>query len=187
MACTRTAIFADGCFWGVQGVFQHVKGVASATSGYAGGPEADPTYDAVSTGGIGHAEAVQITYDPSQVTYSNLLHIFFSVVADPTTLNAQGPDRSTQYRSAVFATNSAQAAIAKAYIAELDAARVFGGANVTTVEPASKFYETEEYHQDFLTLNPTYPYIAINDLQKVANLQRLFPDDYRAKPVLVLN
>lgn len=184
---TEIAIFAGGCFWGVQGVFQHVGGVVSATSGYTGGTAANPSYDMVSTGSTGHAEAVKIVYDPAKVSYGHLLQIFFSVVTDPTTLNYQGPDQGTQYRSAIFPTNGAQAKIAQSYIAELNAAKVFGGAIVTKVEAPSTFYRAEDYHQDFLTLNPTYPYIAVNDLPKVADLQKLFPADYRAKPVLVMN
>ena len=184
---TQTAIFAGGCFWGVQGVFQHVEGVISATSGYTGGQGADPSYDKVSTGTTGHAEAVKIVYDPSKVTYGQLLHIFFSVVADPTTLNYQGPDHGTQYRTAIFPTNAAQAKIAKTYIGELDAAKVFGAAIVTKIEPQAKFFPAEDYHQDFLTLNPKYPYIVVNDLPKVADLKKLFPGEYQAKPVLLMN
>ena len=184
---TETAIFAGGCFWGVQGVFQHVDGVISATSGYTGGQSANPSYDMVSTGTTGHAEAVKIVYDPSKVTYGQLLHIFFSVVADPTTLNYQGPDHGTQYRTAIFPTNAAQAKIAKTYIGELDAAKVFGAAIVTKIEPQAKFFPAEDYHQDFLTLNPSYPYIVINDLPKVADLKKLFPGDYQSKPVLLMN
>ncbi|MFC3181523.1 peptide-methionine (S)-S-oxide reductase MsrA [Cypionkella sinensis] len=186
-AGTQTAIFAGGCFWGVQGVFQHVDGVISATSGYTGGDTANPSYDVVTTGTTGHAEAVKVVYDPSKVTYGHLLQIFFSVVADPTTLNYQGPDHGTQYRTAIFPTNTAQAKIAKAYIADLDAAKVFGAAIVTKIEPQAKFYKAEDYHQDFLTLNPTYFYIVINDLPKVADLKSLFPQSYRAKPVLLMN
>ncbi|OYU38706.1 MAG: peptide-methionine (S)-S-oxide reductase [Pseudorhodobacter sp. PARRP1] len=186
-AGTQTAILAGGCFWGVQGVFQHVDGVISATSGYTGGAAANPSYDMVSGGDTGHAEAVKIVYDPSKVTYGRLLQIFFSVVADPTTLNYQGPDHGTQYRTAIFPTNAAQAKIAKAYIADLDAAKVYGGAIVTTIEPQAKFYKAEDYHQDFLTLNPKYPYIVVNDLPKVADLKALFPQSYRAKPVLLMN
>ena len=186
-AGTETAIFAGGCFWGVQGVFQHVDGVISATSGYTGGQDASPSYDMVSTGTTGHAEAVKIVYDPAKVTYGQLLHIFFSVVADPTTLNYQGPDHGTQYRSAIFPTNAAQSKIAKAYITQLGAAKVFNGAIVTTIEPQAKFFAAEDYHQDFLTLNPTYPYIVANDLPKVADLKQLFPDDYKTQPVVVMN
>ena len=186
-AGTQTATFAGGCFWGVQGVFQHVEGVISATSGYTGGKGANPNYDTVSAGTTGHAEAVKIVYDPAKVTYGQLLHIFFSVVADPTTLNYQGPDHGTQYRTAIFPTNAAQAKIAKTYIDQLDAARVFGAAIVTSIEPQAKFFAAEDYHQDFLTLNPNYPYIVINDLPKVADLKMLFPGDYQSKPVLLMN
>lgn len=184
---TETAIFAGGCFWGVQGVFQHVNGVVSATSGYAGGSVANPTYDLVSTGSTGHTEAVKIVYDPAKVTYGHLLQIFFSVVTDPTTLNYQGPDQGTQYRSAIFPTNAEQTQIATTYIAQLGGAHVFGRAIVTKVEPAAKFYRAEDHHQDFLALNPTYPYIMQNDLPKVADLKKFFPDNFKKKPVLVMN
>ena len=184
---TQTAIFAGGCFWGVQGVFHHVEGVISATSGFTGGQGANPSYDMISTGTTGHAEAVKIVYDPSKVTYGQLLHIFFSVVADPTTLNYQGSDHGTQYRTAIFPTNAAQAKIAKTYISELDEAKVFGAAIVTMIEPQAKFFAAEDYHQDFLTLNPDYPYIVINDLPKVADLKKLFPGSYQSKPVLLMN
>lgn len=184
---TETALFAGGCFWGVQGVFQHVKGVISATSGYAGGTKNNPSYDEVSTGTTGHTEAVKIVYDPSKVTYGHLLQIFFSVAADPTTLNYQGPDHGTQYRSAIFPTNGEQASVAKAYIAQLDAAKVFHRPIVTRVEPAAKFFRAEDAHQDFLALHPTYGYIVVNDLPKIDDLQTYFPGDYRAKPVLVMN
>jgi peptide-methionine (S)-S-oxide reductase len=184
---TETAILAGGCFWGVQGVFQHVNGVISATSGYAGGKAATASYEAVGSGATGHAESVQIVYDPSRVSYGHLLQIYFSVVHNPTELNRQGPDTGTQYRSAVFPTNAEQAKVAKAYIAQLGAAGVFGAPIVTRVEPGATFYRAEDYHQDFLTLNPTYPYIAVNDLPKVADLKAFFPGDFRAKPVLVLN
>lgn len=184
---TETAVFAGGCFWGVQGVFQHVKGVISATSGYAGGSKANPSYDEVSSGTTGHTEAVKIVYDPSKVTYGHLLQIFFSVAADPTTLNYQGPDHGTQYRSAIFPANGEQARLAQAYIAQLDAAKVFRRPIVTGVEPAAKFFRAEDAHQDFLALHPTYGYIVVNDLPKIEDLQTYFPGDYRAKPVLVMN
>ena len=184
---TETAILAGGCFWGVQGVFQHVGGVISATSGYAGGEAGSASYDTVSTGTTGHAESVQIVYDPGKVTYGHLLQIYFSVVQNPTELNYQGPDTGTQYRSAIFPTTAEQAKIAKGYIAQLDGAHVFGAAIVTRVEPGAKFYKAEDYHQDFLTLNQTYPYIVVNDLPKVADLKSFFPADYRAQPVLVMN
>lgn len=182
----KTAVFAGGCFWGVQGVFQHVDGVIEAQSGYAGGDRETAHYDAVSTGGTGHAESVRITYDPTQVSYGQLLHIFFSVVQDPTQLNRQGPDHGTQYRSAIFAEDELQSSVAEGYIAQLNQAGVFSGPIVTTVSPKAEFYPAEEYHQDFLNSNPTYPYIALNDMPKVNELKQLFPDLYREQPVLVL-
>lgn len=183
----ETAIFAGGCFWGVQGVFQHVEGVISATSGYAGGDLAAPGYEQVGSGSTGHAEAVEVVFDPAVVSYGRLLQIFFSVAHDPTQLNRQGPDVGPQYRSAVFPTSQAQAKVAAAYIAQLDAARVYHAAIATRIEPGATFWRAEDYHQDFLTLNPTYPYIVVNDLPKIDNLAALFPDNYRAKPVLVMN
>jgi peptide-methionine (S)-S-oxide reductase len=185
-ATSEVAVLAGGCFWGVQGVFQHVKGVVNAVSGYAGGESATAIYETVSTGATGHAESVQITFDPRQITYGQLLQIYFSVAHDPTELNRQGPDTGTQYRSAIFPQDEEQAHIAKAYIAQLEEAHVFAAPVVTSIEPGRHFYPAEEHHQDFLTRHPTYPYIAINDLPKVENLQRLFADRYRADPVLVL-
>jgi peptide-methionine (S)-S-oxide reductase len=181
---TETAVFAGGCFWGVQGVFQHVKGVANAVSGYAGGEASTAQYETVSTGETGHAESVRVTFDPHQVTYGKLLQIYFSVAHDPTELNRQGPDTGTQYRSEVFAASPDQARIAKTYIAELNQAHAFDAAIVTKIETLKGFYPAEAYHQDFLVHNPTYPYIVINDLPKVAALKRLFPDQYRPDPVL---
>jgi peptide-methionine (S)-S-oxide reductase len=178
-------VLAGGCFWGVQGVFQHVKGVANAVSGYAGGEERLAEYEAVSTGETGHAESVQITYDAGQITYGQLLQIFFSVAHDPTQLNRQGPDHGPQYRSAIFPKTPEQRRIAEAYIAQLDEARVFKSKIVTRVEPGQTFYPAEDYHQDFLTLHPTHGYIVANDLPKIADLERLFPDRYRTDPVLV--
>lgn len=183
----QTAIFAGGCFWGVQGVYQHVDGVASATSGYIGGKGKNPAYQMVSSGATGHAEAVKITYDPAQVSYGDLLQIFFSVVADPTTLNYQGPDHGTQYRTAIFPTTNEQARIASAYIAQLEAAELFDDPIVTRIETASPFYRAEDYHQDYLTLNPTQPYIVRNDLPKIADLKNFFPDVYRSQPVLEMH
>ncbi|RWM16702.1 MAG: peptide-methionine (S)-S-oxide reductase MsrA [Mesorhizobium sp.] len=180
------AVFAGGCFWGVQGVFQHVKGVTSAVSGYAGGDKDTADYETVGTGRTGHAEAVEITYEPSKVTYGQLLQVYFSVAHNPTQLNYQGPDRGPQYRSTIFAENDAQKKIAESYIAQLDKAKVFSEPIVTTLETGKPFYPAEDYHQDFLTLNPTYPYIVYNDLPKIENLKRLFPDLYSDKPVLVL-
>ncbi|MER8436760.1 peptide-methionine (S)-S-oxide reductase MsrA [Mesorhizobium sp. M1312] len=185
-AGTAKAVFAGGCFWGVQGVFQHVKGVTSAVSGYAGGTEDTADYETVGTGRTGHAEAVEITYEPSKVTYGQLLQVYFSVAHNPTQLNYQGPDRGPQYRSTIFAENDAQKKIAENYIAQLDKAKVFPEPIVTTLETGKTFYPAEDYHQDFLTLNPTYPYIVYNDLPKVENLKTLFPNLYSDKPVLVL-
>ncbi|ESY00603.1 MULTISPECIES: peptide-methionine (S)-S-oxide reductase MsrA [unclassified Mesorhizobium] len=183
---SEKAIFAGGCFWGVQGVFQHVKGVTKAVSGYTGGAKDDAVYETVGSGRTGHAESVEITYDPSKVTYGQLLQVYFSVAHNPTQLNFQGPDSGTQYRSTIFAENGEQQKIAQSYIAQLDQAKVFAKPIVTTLETGKTFYPAEEYHQDFLTLNPTYPYIVYNDLPKVANLKSLFPGLYSEKPVLVL-
>jgi peptide-methionine (S)-S-oxide reductase len=182
---SEKAIFAGGCFWGVQGVFQHVKGVTKAVSGYTGGAKDDAVYETVGSGRTGHAESVEITYDPSKVTYGQLLQVYFSVAHNPTQLNYQGPDSGTQYRSTIFAENGEQQKIAQSYIAQLDQAKVFPKPIVTTLETGKTFYPAEEYHQDFLTLNPTYPYIVYNDLPKIENLKSLFPADYRSQPVLV--
>ena len=184
-ATSAVVVLAGGCFWGVQGVFQHVKGVTSAVSGYAGGEKKTAQYETVGTGRTGHAESVQVTYDPRQISYGRLLQIFFSVVHDPTQLNRQGPDFGTQYRSAIFPTSAEQAEVAKAYIAQLDQAHAFKKAIVTKIEPDRPFYPAENYHQDFLTRNPKYPYIVVNDLPKVEDLKRFFADLYRASPVLV--
>ncbi|MER9338388.1 peptide-methionine (S)-S-oxide reductase MsrA [Mesorhizobium sp. M0293] len=187
VAGSEKAIFAGGCFWGVQGVFQHVKGVSKAVSGYTGGDRDTAVYETVGSGRTGHAESVEITYDPSEVTYGQLLQVYFSVAHNPTQLNFQGPDSGTQYRSTIFAENDAQKKIAESYIAQLDQAKVFPEPIVTTLETGKTFYPAENYHQDFLTLNPTYPYIVYNDLPKVANLKALFPALYSEKPVLVLS
>ncbi|AYG67459.1 MULTISPECIES: peptide-methionine (S)-S-oxide reductase MsrA [unclassified Rhizobium] len=184
-SATETAVLAGGCFWGVQGVFQHVNGVISATSGYTGGSKDAAHYEMVSGGDTGHAESVRIVFDPRKISYGHLLQIYFSVAHDPTELNYQGPDSGTQYRSAIFPTSQSQADIAKAYIDQLNHAKAFDAAIVTKIEPARQFYAAENYHQDFLTTHPTYPYIVINDLPKIKNLQHLFPSDYRAEPVLV--
>ena len=183
---SEKAIFAGGCFWGVQGVFQHVKGVTKAVSGYTGGSAENAVYETVGTGRTGHAESVEITYDPSKVTYGQLLHVYFSVAHNPTQLNYQGPDSGTQYRSTIFAENDAQKKIAQSYIEQLDKTKLYPAPIVTTIETGKTFYPAENYHQDFLTLNPTYPYIVYNDLPKVANLKALFPALYSDKPVLVL-
>jgi peptide-methionine (S)-S-oxide reductase len=182
---SEVAILAGGCFWGVQGVFQHVKGVTSAVSGYAGGEAKTANYKAVTTGSTGHAESVRITFDPRQVSFGRILQIYFSVAHDPTQLNRQGPDFGPQYRSAIFPNNPDQARIAKAYIAQLNEAHAFHAAITTTIEADRPFYPAEDYHQDFLTLHPGYPYIVIHDLPKIEHLERLFPERYRAEPVLV--
>ena len=179
------AVLAGGCFWGVQGVYQHTKGVTSAVSGYAGGEKGTAEYDRVGTGLTGHAESVQITFDPRVISYGKLLHVFFSVAHDPTELNQQGPDVGPQYRSAVLPATPEQASVAAAYIAQLNDAKVFRARVVTTIESGKTFYPAEDYHQDFLEMNRTYPYIVINDLPKIGELKRLFPDIYRATPVLV--
>jgi len=182
---SETAIFAGGCFWGVQGVFQHVRGVSAALSGYAGGAATTAHYETVSSGSTGHAEAVKVTFDPTQVSYGRLLQVYFSVAHNPTELNRQGPDRGTQYRSAVFALTPAQRTVAEAYIAQLNAAHSFKAPLATRVENYTGFYAAEAYHQNYLTLHPDEPYIAVNDLPKVANLKRVAPALYRADPVLV--
>jgi peptide-methionine (S)-S-oxide reductase len=181
----QKAVFAGGCFWGVQGVFQHVRGVQNAVSGYDGGAAPTASYEQVSRGTTGHAESVEVTYDPTQVSYGALLQIFFSVVHDPTQLNRQGPDVGPQYRSALFPVNAAQRKVAQAYIAQLDAAHVYGKPIVTRLEDSRGFFPAERYHQDFLADNPHNPYIAFNDLPKLENLKRMFPDRYRAEPSLV--
>jgi peptide-methionine (S)-S-oxide reductase len=184
-AASEVAIVAGGCFWGVQGVFQHVDGVTSAVSGYAGGAANTAHYEVVGTNTTGHAEAVRVIFDPRRISYGRILQIYFSVAHDPTELNRQGPDVGTQYRSAIFPANLEQTHIAEAYIAQLNQGQVFGAAIVTKIEPSRDFYPAEGYHQDFLTRNPRYPYIVINDLPKIEDLKRLFPDLYRATPVLV--
>jgi peptide-methionine (S)-S-oxide reductase len=182
---SETAVFSGGCFWGVQGVFQHVRGVKEVMSGYAGGAADTAQYERVSEGDTGHAESVRITYDPSQVTYGRLLQIFFSVAHNPTELNYQGPDHGTQYRSAVFPTNAAQRDVVSGYIAQLDKAHVFKDKIVTKVEDYKGFYPAEAYHQNYLTEHPNSPYIAINDLPKVDALKQMYPNIYRSDAVLV--
>ena len=184
---TETAVFAGGCFWGVQGVFQHVRGVTNAVSGYSGGVGATAHYEEVGTGSTGHAESVQVTFDPQVVSYGKLLQVYFSVAHNPTELNYQGPDHGTQYRSAVFPLDDQQRKVATAYIAQLDAAKAFPKPIVTHVEAYKGFFPAEGYHQNFLTLNPDYPYIVYNDLPKVADLKKVFPGEYVDKPVLVPN
>jgi len=177
----QTAVFAGGCFWGVEAVYRHVKGVSSAVSGYAGGAADTADYYMVGSGTTGHAESVKVIYDPAKVSYGQLLKVFFSVAHDPTQLNRQGPDTGTQYRSVIFATSADQMRIAQAYVAQLDKAKVFGRAIVTEVVMLPAFYPAEAYHQNFLALNPTYPYIVYNDLPKLANLKTQFPDLYTGK------
>jgi len=184
-ARSETAVFAGGCFWGVQGVFQHVKGVKNAVSGYAGGAANTAQYERVSSGNTGHAESVEVTFDPGQVSYGTLLQIYFSVAHNPTELNRQGPDSGTQYRSAIFTKSTEQQRVAQAYITQLDAAHVFDKPIVTKLETFNGFYPAEEEHQDFLNEHPTYPYIVINDLPKVAQLKQLYPSRYQEQPVLV--
>ena len=181
----QTAVFAGGCFWGVQGVFQRVKGVTQAVSGYAGGTVASPGYEQVSSGSTGHAESVQVTFDPAQVSYATLLQVFFSVALDPTQVDRQGPDRGTQYRSELFVNGPDQEKIARAYIAQLTAAHVYSKPIATRIDQAGKFYPAEAYHQDYLLSHLDSPYIAINDIPKVQNLQQLFPGLWRTQPVLV--
>ncbi len=181
----RTLVLSGGCFWGVQGVFQHVRGVESAVSGYAGGAAATAHYEMVSSGHTGHAESVQITYDPRVVSAGQLLRVFFSVAHDPTQRDRQGPDTGTQYRSAIFYDDGGQQALAKSYIEELDRSAAFGKSIATRVEPLKGFYPAESYHQDYLVLHPASLYIIINDQPKIDSLKRLFPDLYRAEPKLV--
>lgn len=183
-AATETAVFAGGCFWGIQGVFQHVDGVKSAVSGYAGGQKDTAHYEMVGTGRTGHAESVKVVFDPQKISYGKLLQIYFTA-HDPTQLNRQGPDAGTQYRSAIFPQTGEQAKVANAYIDQLGKAAVFAKPVVTSIEPSAKFFVAEDYHQDFLANNPDYPYIAYVDMPKIDNLKRLFPGEYREKPVLV--
>lgn len=175
----ETAVVAGGCFWGVQAVFQHLKGVQKAVSGYAGGQSSTAEYEVVSTGQTGHAESVQVTFDPSQVSYGQLLKVFFSVAHDPTQLNRQGPDIGTQYRSVIFYANDEQKHIAEAYIEQLDRVKSFPHPIVTQVVPLKGFYPAEAYHQNYATLHPDNPYIAINDAPKVEHLRQQFPDLYK--------
>ncbi|MBN9463977.1 MAG: peptide-methionine (S)-S-oxide reductase MsrA [Burkholderiales bacterium] len=184
-AASETAVLAGGCFWGVQGVFQHVQGVTGAVSGYAGGDRATAVYETVASGRTGHAESVRITFDPRRISYARILQIYFSVAHDPTQLDRQGPDVGTQYRSAIFPVNAEQARIARAYIAQLEQAHVFRAPIVTRIEPDRSFYPAEDEHQDFLLRHPRNPYIVINDLPKIDDLARLFPELYRSEPVRV--
>ena len=182
----ETAVLAGGCFWGVQGVFEHVRGVGRVVAGYSGGAANTAEYETVSDGATGHAESVQITYDPAQISYGQILRIFFSVALDPTEVDRQGPDTGTQYRSEIFYDTPEQEQIARAYIAQLDQAHAFVRPIATRVDPLTGFYPAEAYHQDYLVRNPSNPYIVINDLPKVNDLRRLFPDSYAAQPVLAL-
>jgi peptide-methionine (S)-S-oxide reductase len=181
----QTAVFAGGCFWGVQGVFEHVKGVTKAVSGYAGGSVANPSYEQVSSGSTGHAESVSVTFDPTRVSYGTLLRIFFSVALDPTQVNRQGPDSGTQYRSAVFVSGPEQERVAKAYVAQLEAAHAFSRPIATRIDPAGPFYAAEAYHQDYLLHHPDSPYIAAFDLPKVRSLEALFPGNWQAAAATV--
>lgn len=182
---SETAVFAGGCFWGVQAVFQHVKGVKNAVSGYSGGAKETASYETVSLGETGHAESVEVSFDPHEVSYGTLLQIFFSVAHNPTQLNFQGPDQGTQYRSAIFTASAEQQKVATAYIAQLDRTGLFHAPIVTKVSKLEGFYPAEKYHQDFLTLNPNHPYIVFNDMPKIDNLKAIFPAAFRANPVLV--
>jgi peptide-methionine (S)-S-oxide reductase len=181
----ETAVFAGGCFWGIQGVFEHVKGVTRAVSGYAGGHVANPGYELVSSGSTGHAESVSVTFDPTQISYGTLLQIFFSVALDPTQVDRQGPDRGTQYRSVLFVGSPEQERVARAYIAQLEAAHSFSRPIATQITSSVPFYPAEAYHQDYLEQHPNAPYIAFNDMPKVHNLQTLFPTHWRDTPALV--
>jgi len=184
-ASSEVAVLAGGCFWGQQGVFEHVKGVTKVVAGYSGGDGRTASYDAVSNGDTGHAESVQITFDPRQVTFGQLLRIYFSVAHDPTELNRQGPDEGSQYRSEIFTASPEQEATARAYIAQLDAGHIFAAPIATKVEPLKGFHRAEDYHQDYLFKNPHASYIQINDLPKIDALKRVWPDFYREKPLLL--
>ena len=181
----ETAVLAGGCFWGMQGLYQHVKGVSKVLAGYSGGTQATAQYEVVSSGSTGHAESVQITFDPAVISYGEILRIYFSVAHDPTELNRQGPDDGTQYRSSIFYGGPRQQQIALAYIAQLEQAKAFEAPIVTRVDPLKGFYPAEAYHQDFLVNHPDYPYIVFNDLPKIENLKRLLPEDYREAAVTV--
>jgi peptide-methionine (S)-S-oxide reductase len=182
-AASEVAVLAGGCFWGVQGVYEHVRGVKQVLSGYSGGSKATAEYEVVSRGRTGHAESVQIRFDPKEISYGEILRIYFSVVHDPTQLDQQGPDSGPQYRSNIFYATSAQRKIAQAYIVQLDQAKVFERPIVTRVDPLKAFYPAEEYHQDFLQHNPNHPYIVINDLPKIDNLRKIFPTYFREPPI----
>ena len=181
----QTVVLAGGCFWGVQAVFQHVEGVTQAVSGYAGGSMPNPTYGQVSSGQTGHAESVQVTFDPGKISYGKILQIFFSVAHDPTQLDRQGPDVGTQYRSAIFFSNESEKRVAQSYIKQLGGAAAFSRPIVTRIDPLTKFYPAEAYHQNYALTHPDQPYIVYNDLPKVENLKRVFTDIYREQPVIV--
>jgi peptide-methionine (S)-S-oxide reductase len=182
---TQTAVLAGGCFWGVQGVLQHTKGVLNAVSGYAGGAKETANYPASGTGTTGHAESVRVNYDPKVVSYGKLLQIYFSVIHDPTQLNRQGPDSGTQYRSTIFVQNDSQKKVAEAYIAQLNSTKLFKNPIVTTIETGKPFYTAEDYHQDYLTLHPYQPYIVFNDAPKIEAMKKIFAENYRDQPILV--
>lgn len=179
----QTAVLAGGCFWGLQGMFQHVEGVTKVVAGYSGGTRETASYDMVSTERTGHAESVEITFDPKRISYGKLLQLYFSVAHDPTQLNRQGPDRGPSYRSEIFFASPTQERVARAYVEQLTQAKVFNAPIVTKIEPLKEFYPAEGYHQDFLVRNPTYPYIVIHDLPKIDHLKRAYPEHYRATPV----
>jgi peptide-methionine (S)-S-oxide reductase len=181
----QTAVLAGGCFWGLQGMFEHVQGVTKVVAGYSGGSKETARYEIVGTERTGHAESVEITFDPKRITYGQLLRLYFSVAHDPTELNRQGPDSGPSYRSAIFFSSPAQERVARAYVAQLDKAKVFARPIVTKLEPLKGFYPAEDYHQDFLIHNPTYPYIVRNDLPKITALKRVYPDLYRDAPVML--
>jgi len=181
----QTAVLAGGCFWGVQGVFEHVRGIKKVLAGYSGGEKSTAQYEVVSSGRTGHAESVQIVFDPKEVSYGELLRVYFSVAHDPTELNRQGPDRGTQYRSNIFYSDESQKKIAQAYIAQLDRAKIFSRPIATRVDPLKGFYPAEDYHQDFLIKNPQWPYVVVNDIPKIQNLKKVFPVYYRGQPVTV--
>lgn len=185
-ATSETATLSGGCFWGLQGVYEHVKGVTKVYAGYTGGAATTAVYEVVSTGETGHAETVQITFNPKEISYGQILQIYFSVATNPTELNYQGPDTGTQYRGEIWYASPAQQKIATDYVAQLSAAHVFNQPIVTKIDPAMPFYQAETYHQDFLVRHPDYPYIAINDIPKVENLQKLFPSLYQPVPVTAL-
>jgi peptide-methionine (S)-S-oxide reductase len=180
----QTAVLSGGCFWGTQGVFEHVKGVRQVLAGYSGGQASTASYETVSTGRTGHAESIRVVFDPAEISYGEILRVFFSVAHDPTELNRQGPDEGTQYRSSIFYGDATQQKIATDYIAQLEQAHVFSRPVVTRVDSLKGFYPAERYHQDYLYHNPGQPYIAYNDLPKIDNLKKVFPDIYQARPVL---